>query len=78
MRERLSASYPYEPGGHTGHRSDEEEQFRHRQNPIATHVRLNCLDESLTRRTALARTVNERLIDAVWWKLSPVPWVGSR
>ena len=42
----LAARYPHEPGCHTRHCRNEEDEFRHHQYPIATHVRLNCLDES--------------------------------
>jgi hypothetical protein len=45
-RRRSAASYQHEATGHAGDRSDEEDQFRHRQYPIATHLRLNCLNES--------------------------------
>jgi hypothetical protein len=43
----LSAGYQYEPARHAGDCGNEEDHFGSRQNPIATHLRLNCLNESI-------------------------------
>ena len=42
---QLSSHYQDDRASHAGYCPNEEDQFRH-QYPIATHLRLNCLDES--------------------------------
>jgi hypothetical protein len=38
----LPARYHYEPACHAGDCGNEQDHFRYRQNPIGTHLRLNC------------------------------------
>ena len=42
---QLNSRYQDDRASRAGYCSNEEDQFRH-QYPIATHLRLNCLDES--------------------------------